>query len=212
MTRDYKNSAPGAGSGTKRGQGTPCWVWFGAGLICGAFGAGLAWLKLPHLQVPGVSAPPPAESAKQAAAPNTKNNKEPDSTPSTAPRPTFQFYNLLPEDEVVVSDEEMKKPERKPASTTVASEKVSPQTPERSKSGAYVLQMGAFKQSADAERLRARLALLGIEAEVQKVSVDNRTSFHRVRSRPIASRDDVSRIRTQLDRNQIDSMVIKMQP
>ncbi len=37
---------------------------------------------------------------------------------------------------------------------------------------AYILQMGSFRKFADADRMKARLALIGIEAEIQRVSIN----------------------------------------
>ena len=46
-----------------------------------------------------------------------------------------------------------------------------------------MLQAGSYKNFADADRVRAQLALQGIESKVQKVTVDNDT-WHRIRIGP----------------------------
>ena len=60
--------------------------------------------------------------------------------------------------------------------------------------GTYVLQAGSYKNFADADRVRAQLALQGVESKVQKVSVDNDT-WHRIRIGPISKLDELNRLR-----------------
>ena len=46
----------------------------------------------------------------------------------------------------------------------------------------YLLQLGSFRSSADAERLKAQLALKGIQTSIQTVTIDNGQTYHRVRT------------------------------
>ncbi|MFP4601701.1 MAG: SPOR domain-containing protein, partial [Halochromatium sp.] len=48
--------------------------------------------------------------------------------------------------------------------------------------GSYLLQLGSFRSSADAERLKAQLALKGIQTSIQTVTIDNGQTYHRVRT------------------------------
>ncbi|MCU7946697.1 MAG: SPOR domain-containing protein, partial [Candidatus Thiodiazotropha sp. (ex Cardiolucina cf. quadrata)] len=62
----------------------------------------------------------------------------------------------------------------------------------------------------DADRLKARLALIGIEAEIQKVSINNRDTYHRVRSGPYNSQNQLNAVRRLANENSITSLVIKL--
>ncbi len=75
---------------------------------------------------------------------------------------------------------------------------------------AYILQMGSFRKFADADRMKANLALIGIEAEVQKVSINNKDTYHRVRSGPYRSQAQLNRVRQLAKDNNISTLVIKL--
>ena len=77
------------------------------------------------------------------------------------------------------------------------------------KPGTYVLQAGSYKNFSDADRIRAQLALQGIESKVQKVSVDTDT-WHRIRIGPISNLDDLNRMRQKLRKSDIDVLVIRV--
>jgi cell division protein FtsN len=73
----------------------------------------------------------------------------------------------------------------------------------------YVLQAGSFSGFADADRMKARLALLGIVSRIQKVSIDEKT-YHRVRIGPIDSLDQLNAMRQSLREARIEVMVIQV--
>ena len=52
--------------------------------------------------------------------------------------------------------------------------------------------------------------LIGIEAEVQKVSINNKDTYHRVRSGPYHSQAELNRVRKQASDNNISTLVIKL--
>ena len=58
--------------------------------------------------------------------------------------------------------------------------------------GVYVLQAGSYRNEADADRVRAQLALQGVDAKVQRVAVDTDV-WHRVRIGPISNLDELNR-------------------
>lgn len=108
----------------------------------------------------------------------------------------FGFYEMLPDFEVVIHEVETPAPR--------AEDLVEIADP-----GVYVVQAGSFMAAADAEAQRARLALLGIESRLQRVSIDDRT-FHRVRVGPIQDLDELNSIRARLLEGGIDSMIMRM--
>ncbi|MDQ1303206.1 MAG: hypothetical protein QG595_1189, partial [Pseudomonadota bacterium] len=66
---------------------------------------------------------------------------------------------------------------------------------------------GAFPEFADADAVKARLALLGVVAEIQSAEADGRR-FHRVRIGPIDDLDKLNRLRARLRQNRIEFMLI----
>ncbi|MEJ2591875.1 MAG: SPOR domain-containing protein, partial [Candidatus Thiodiazotropha sp.] len=138
-----------------------------------------------------------------------------------APKPTFEFYTILPEMEVVVPDEELvspdaqdsgetKNPAHTASATTHSSTASTTSEPAAGEGDDYILQMGSFRRFEDADRMKARLALIGIEAEVQKVSINNRDTFHRVRSGPYHGQRKLNAVRKLASENNISSLVIKL--
>jgi len=66
------------------------------------------------------------------------------------------------------------------------------------------LQLGAFQNQDDADNLKAKLALIGVEATIQSADVPGKGIVHRVRVGPFATQADVDRIRNLLKQNGID--------
>jgi len=73
----------------------------------------------------------------------------------------------------------------------------------------YVLQAGSYRNEADADRVRAQLALQGVNAKVQRVAVDTDV-WHRVRIGPITNLDELNRVRRQLRAAEVDALVIRV--
>lgn len=74
--------------------------------------------------------------------------------------------------------------------------------------GGYLLQAGAFRASDDAGGMKARLALLGLEARVIPAEVNGQTMY-RVRIGPFAQQDEANRARDRLADGGIDASVIR---
>jgi len=122
--------------------------------------------------------------------------------------PTFDFYTLLPEMEVVVESKNKGEP---PVVSSPPEEEITTpaetQQPEPAES--YMIQVGSFKKLADADGFRARLALLGIESKVQTVTIDSKETWHRVQVGPIAGRNKADALQKQLRENDIDSLLLR---
>jgi cell division protein FtsN len=73
----------------------------------------------------------------------------------------------------------------------------------------YYLQAGAFREQADAENARAKLALLGMEARVSEKQSDN-GSLYRVRLGPYSQLDAMNRVRTKLAENSVDAALVRV--
>lgn len=76
----------------------------------------------------------------------------------------------------------------------------------------YYLQAGAFQNPAEADNLKAQLALLGVEAVIQTSDLGDKGVFHRVRVGPLRAMDDVNRTRALLMQNHISVALVKEVP
>jgi cell division protein FtsN len=184
MARDYKirRGGPPGFSGP-------------AGLIIGlALGLGVAavvYLKDHRLDAPVANPGKPLKKKSRA-------NEAADAADAVGDEPakSYDFYDQLPKFEVVVPEKDK---EVRPDIKSV------PET----RRGTYVLQAGSYKNFADADRVRAKLALQGVESNVQKVSVDNDT-WHRIRIGPISKLDELNRLRQILRKADVDVLVIRV--
>lgn len=111
---------------------------------------------------------------------------------------TYDFYDRLPKFEVVVPEKDRE---------VAADRGGTPATIERP--GVYVLQAGSYRQQAEADRIRAQLKLQGIDANVQRVSVDEDV-WHRVRIGPITDLAELNRLRARLRAADLDALVIRV--
>jgi cell division protein FtsN len=110
--------------------------------------------------------------------------------------PQFDFYTILPEKEVIVPDHEI--------NTRAREERVG-----QAKTTSYILQAGSFREFKDADSLRVKLALMGIESSVEKAKV-GAVIWHRVKMGPYTQMTSVSSIRTRLRESGIDVLVIEV--
>ncbi|MDX1335912.1 MAG: SPOR domain-containing protein, partial [Gammaproteobacteria bacterium] len=152
MTRDYKKPMR-----SSKKKPLPGWVWLITGLAIGLFVSVLMWLK----DLPDSGAASVVEQSREEIRTRTQQVEEVEEE-----KPRFDFYTLLPELEVVIPEgdyvvEPARQPKESPTSKPVAEEP-----------GSYRLQAGSFKSLDEADRLKARLALLGVEASIQTVKVN----------------------------------------
>jgi cell division protein FtsN len=181
--RDYK---------TKRPARSPFSGWIG--LACG-LGLGLGIAAVVYLKDHRLDAPVAAEA--KATKRKLHANEPPDAAePNEEPAKNYDFYDALPKFEMVVPEKDK---DVRPDIKTI------PET----RKGVYVLQVGSYKNFADADRVRAKLALQGVDAKVQKVSIDSDT-WHRIRIGPISNLDELNRLRAILHKADVDALVIRV--
>jgi len=161
-----------------------------AGLLVGLFIALLVYLKM---LAPATPVPP--GKATDSAVQQDSGDANQDTAP--APKPRFDFYTLLPEMEVVI-------PEQAITGETEAGVKQVDQP------GTYLLQVGSFNGFAQADRLKAKLALLGFETDTQEVTINGKDTFYRVRVGPFSTLDDLNRARTKLRKEGHDAILIRI--
>lgn len=185
MARDYKHVKHAASGGLS------AWSGFAIGLMLGVAVAVAVYLYDHRPNAVAV--------ARNNAPLSNEKPKNEDITPapeSAKADPEYDFYDVLPKFEVVVPKSDTKKGANSSAGAI--------DTP-----GSYVLQVGSWRNFADADRVRAQLALQGVESSIQKVTVDNDT-WHRVRIGPINNLNKLEETRRKLREAQIDAMVIRL--
>ncbi|HEU4602742.1 MAG TPA: SPOR domain-containing protein [Steroidobacteraceae bacterium] len=129
--------------------------------------------------------------------------KEEAASPKDKPAPAsqqeetqFDFYDMLPKYEVVIPEKDGK--------VTPSAEAGPVEKP-----GAYILQAGSFRNQSDADRVRALLAMQGVESKIQKVTVDKDT-WHRVRVGPITNLQKLEDTRSKLRAAGVDALMIRV--
>lgn len=164
------------------------------GLVMGALiAAGAAWYftranpfqtvpAAPTTRTPTADQPPASLPGKPGDRPVVKQD--------------FEFYKILPQGDNVASQhpaEPVKPPEK----------------PEEKPSERLWLQVGAFGDPDDAENLKARLALSGIQAGSQRAQLPDGRVVHRVRIGPFAKPDEMNAVRSRLASAGFEASVVK---
>lgn len=90
------------------------------------------------------------------------------------PKPVFDFYTVLPEYETVVDEKQFIHDVQKPAK-------------KKEKESTYILQAASYSSFKDADKLKAKLALNGLSSRIEKISVEGKGQFYRVRLGPYSS-------------------------
>lgn len=114
--------------------------------------------------------------------------------------PRFSFYELLPEKEVLIQENEIRALKREEV-----------QGKATGLSGSYVLQAGSFPTEAEASQLKERLLQLKVKGRMEAVLIEG-TSWYRVKVGPYSSLVDADKMRAYLRRNEIDTVVQKDLP
>jgi len=131
--------------------------------------------------------PAPTAKSKPAAAPAANGSKD---------EQRFDFYKILPgQVDAVPADGKTVAKDREPSATAPAKK--------------VFLQLGAFQNENEADNLKAKLALLGVEAKIQSVTIPDKGMVHRVRVGPLSRQEDVDRVRAQLKQDGINAAVVK---
>lgn len=214
-----------------RARSNPCGRCFVTGLVVGALLFIAAYFLLPD----------PGRDQDADPGPPMADGQQDD---TKAPR--FEFYSILPEMEVAVSDppphvpvvqaqpapQEPPKPEpareKRPAPTpaerpapapAVAARPSTPPPkpapaaqpqPQPAAGGErFVLQAGSFQSFADADRRKARLALLGHTASIQTVTVAG-APWHRVQLGPYDDAARVASVKGELQARQIETLTLRL--
>ena len=179
----------------RKSKGTPAWMWLLTGILIGLGLAYYLWAK-GYIPQPDVASSTSGAGEEAAASADSEEVAPAD---AESAKSQYDFFTVLPEMEVVVPEQELQEKSRAQDQAVTAEA-----------GDSYVLQVGSFRDNSDAEEMKARLALLGVIARVQSVSVNGQT-WHRVRVGPVNGSRRADEIRRQLDDNDIDSLVMKAQ-
>jgi cell division protein FtsN len=184
--RDYK-SAP------RRSLDVGKWREFGYGALAGVVVASMAFVYFGgrahrSAQVADAPLPVPQRTAPADLDPGAATAK---------PAEKYDFYEMLPNFEVVVPEKDKEVKRDLPAAAKVE------------RPGVYVLQAGSYRNQADADRVQKQLALQGVQAKVQRVAVDTDV-WHRVRIGPISNLAELNKVRKQLQAAEVDALVIRV--
>ena len=71
------------------------------------------------------------------------------------------------------------------------------------------MQVASLRKASDAEQLKARIALLGIRSNIQRVTVNGK-DYYRVRAGPYQGKQEVNKTRALLSSNGLQAMAIRL--
>lgn len=129
--------------------------------------------------------------------PDRSNTKTPSAASSTKVRmPKFDFYTILPEIETVLPEAKLLL-QKRPAKTPDINVR-------------YVLQAASFARFEDADRLKARLALNGLVTHIQKVTIEGKGEFYRVRLGPYDNLAELNTANARLRELGIEALRLKV--
>ena len=104
---------------------------------------------------------------------------------------TYDFYKLLKENEILISDDDIS-------------------VPEEADSGAYLFQVGAFTNANDAEIRKVELVLLDLPTQVEESTVDNGEILYRVLVGPYSNTSKTALARAKLAENDFPFLLVKL--
>ncbi len=186
---------------------TPAWAWVLVGML---LGVGLMLVVLgkdwaPLLRKKNLPQPNPEATAPHESEPPVAEAK---------PKKNYDFYQVLPEAEVVIPDAELSakakaEQQARPGQTPPAAGDAPPPAP--TAGGRYILQAGSYPDPKAADEAKAKLALAGFVAQIQPVTINGKT-WHRVRLGPYASASDLEAAKKSLSASGISAIALKEQP
>lgn len=196
MAKDYKNAA------NKKPENSPglfnTILPFITGLVLGLLITFTIYLSqqndswMPFQAKPETSA---VDTTAPATAVSQQSSSEAD---SAIPPPKFDFYNILPNKELNISE-------------WVAEEPTLQQPIVQDANSVFILQVGSFKQLEAADQVKAQLALLGITADIQRVVINGQDAIYRVRVGPFTDQQKLNEARLRLQENKFEFMLLKLQ-
>lgn len=195
MTRDYKPSASRSKPAGKNNA-------FFTGLLVGII-VGIGISVAVAIMVTGGKSPfvdhstsvEPLPAAKNGQDTNPTEPKQPAEAEAQPDASRFDFYKILPGESQVTEQEIQQSKEAQSKAPAIEN---------------YFLQVGAFQTEEEADNIKAKLALLGLEAVVQTANVPDKGVWHRVRVGPYSDLDQIAKARAELTKNGFNADLIKI--
>jgi cell division protein FtsN len=204
VAADYKSR----GHGYEK-KPVPGFVWLLAGLAIGLFVALIVYLDKQPQNTTSFGQAVQLEIDKLRSKPASGDEASGSSKPAVnaaankPKEPRFNFYTILPELEVLIPEAEVSVPSSGGKPGAVA------ETNTTGSVKKYILQTGSFRNPADADKLKASLALLGLEADIQRVTVNTET-WHRVRVGPYQNTRELYATLNRLHQHDINAMAMEL--
>lgn len=180
----YSNSGRSASSRS----GSPMLLGILIGVVLGlAIAGGLAW----YLQKAPDRSITPEKNASEKSMPPTAATA---ASGVNDGKPRFEFYKVLTD-----KQDSAEKTAAESKSPPVATQEI------------YFLQAGSFSNAEDADKLKARLAMLGMEASVQIAIIPGKGTYHRVRLGPYKGAEEMNKSRAALKQNGVEATPMRAQ-
>ena len=191
MSRDYKTPVR---NGQKK-SGNPLLIGLILGVLLGLLLAGGTIALFTSLLKPFEQKnPPPAVQSENIPSVNKPVEGEAQQTDS----PKLDFYTILPQKTVI--------PPGQPQASAPPS--ITPPNKDSSSQKSIYLQAGAYRNKNEASNIKARLALLGVESDIESVTLPDGSVWHRVRIGPIDGSAKLKSLRQLLTKNNITTTII----
>ncbi|MGY8848484.1 MAG: SPOR domain-containing protein [Burkholderiales bacterium] len=197
MSRDYKSPS----KSNSRKKGSNLFLGLFLGYVLGLVSAIGVWMYIHQAPSPFIQNEKPEVSTKIKPSKNgdialkemliLDNSQSQTKDPNEKTR--FEFYEMLPGNEEPVTEIELQKAAEQP----LLKDK-------------YYLQVGSFKDTEDAENLKAKIAMLGMEAYIQSADLSEKGMWHRVRVGPFTKIDAIKKTRSSLLQSGIKANLIKI--
>ncbi len=140
----------------------------------------------PHEAKPVAEAPKPAPASTTVTAQPAPIRPAPPPAPSAAEsKQRFEFYKILTDKQEGESHAAPKMAASRPG-TSASTKPAAPGSD-------YFLQAGSFSTAEDADKLKARIAMAGMEASVQPANIPNKGVRYRVRLGPYRSSEEMNK-------------------
>ncbi|MCU7939716.1 MAG: SPOR domain-containing protein [gamma proteobacterium symbiont of Bathyaustriella thionipta] len=193
-----KRSKKKSGATRNQEQGSSSWSWIVIGILVGGFVIFLVYLD---------KIPTEGENQAESNQVQKKQASQTDKKPQQA-RHQFDFYTVLPDREVKVDNASDEK-QRKKVTPKAPKPTAQVVTNKQNSTSLYQLQVGAFKELTKADAMKARLAFIGVESNIQ-VIYSNGQKMYRVRVGPSTDEQKINHIKKQLKAQNINTFVQKL--
>lgn len=190
MARDYKHRANNHNRTKSKESTIPWWKWALAIVLIAMFATFLTFLSNSSPEIEQTKKNKETLLSKKEKIKQAKKLQEEQN------EPIFDFYTILPETEIIIPAHEI--------DTRKREEQFGKGKPLK-----YLIQAGSFRGFPEADKLRANLALMGIESKIEKAIIGN-VIWNRVVMGPYTRSSSVSTIQKKLRKNGIDSRVTEI--